>query len=271
MIKLLRSALIFEKDIRVLEKKDFAKVGNCGWNLNAYVRFVSEQSKRYQVGFIQVLDEDEVKFTYTRTVVEETHLVKLPVLDGSKSEPPFHQRNKDFSPVVDGVLPPVVVQTEIDDRPTNIVFWNHKSDPTDKLERVDIKMKFRTWLAVRDITGAKHGDPPPANILKLLKQWKILVQYEYRVDTSQPRGGRFFPGLNSSALSEVQGPLEDPPPCIWAVGQVANNSIGQQETLRAEAALPPQVVAHAHIMNLANNQMVDMAIPRPILGPRDPE
>jgi hypothetical protein len=266
MITLESSDSQFGRNVRTGEKERFAEVGKCGWTLTGRVRFAGEQNKRFRVGFVQVLGVDNVRFTYTRTIVAETHLRALPIRDGSKSEPPFYSKKMEESPKVDGRVVPFAVDVKLDDWPKNTVFWFHQDDQTNKLEHVGVHMEFDTWLAVQNITPAGWGDPAPADTLKLLKQWKIVVKYECGVDTSRPIGKRCKTGMNDSTLSEVKDPPEKPPACIWVVDQVANNSIGQEAILRSPAPLSPRAVSHARAVALANQGMAAMATPRTVSG-----
>lgn len=228
----------FRQDVPPDEQADQVSIGPCKWSLKARVSIRNEPGKRFRVGFVQAQYVNVVEATYARTLYREVPIHALPILDGSRREPPFYHKRIDKVPKVDGLVGNLLVDTELWDQPEPDLLWYHEGDHTNPLETVTIHLRFETWLAVQDVTSAR----PRRAFAALLKQWDVVVRRTYTVNVARPAGNRMTVTSTNCSFTPV-ATIEQPPACVW-VGQTANYNFRDEFAARP-VRLPAPIVVPA--------------------------
>ena len=163
-------------------------VQSAKWLGNACVRFTNEQGRKFQVGFVQVMEINVMQALYTRT--KKTEVLKsgytLPIRDGSRkvNKLPFYE-----TPAAGYTIPNNDYQVHISmsDEPESDYDWWHNNDRTDPLTEFVMSMRFQTYVAARDITaGFQLTDPW---IMHFLKQWTVTLDRRIEFNVVARAGG----------------------------------------------------------------------------------
>lgn len=210
------------KILKPIEEPNQLVLKLASWDANAKVTVSNEPGKKFKVGFVQVLFENDMVATYTKHKLKVT-CNPLPVLDSSPGMLPWYEDSIGDSPEVVGVANNVSVYAKMDDKPEDPFAWSH--GPGSDLEALKYRLKFQTWLCVRDITT-----PPLAkSFVKVLCQFSYVIEAAFKVDVSQPVGQRCqFTTLRTSDMPANKPEMIEPPrpvhACVWK-DVVANDQL----------------------------------------------
>lgn len=192
------------------------------WTGDAEVLITNEPGKRYKIGFVQVLYDNLIQITYAGSITKTT-AGPPPVCDSPKSDwAPWYWRPKAYAPVVDNVVGSANVIAKMGDGPEHPVSWDSPLDSSELLE-VSYRLKFKTWLVVRDVTGPK---PYPNQFAVVLFQFNTNINTTFNVDMNQPVGKRcaFATTREQKATLDLVTPPSHIHDCIWK-SIVANDSV----------------------------------------------
>lgn len=200
------------------------------WDSSALVEITNEPGRRFKVGFVQVLYENEILATYESNFLKVT-CSPIPVLDSDPGMVPFYEDNPAVSPEVDGTAGTVRVEAKIYDSPEDPFDWYKVSGPpaSNPMIGLQYRLKFHTWLVVRDITAL----PYPTTFEAVLSQFTYAVEAKFNVDVTRPVGQRC--GMSDSVKKRNKPDLIDPPTpihqCVWK-NTVANECLNEVWTPR---------------------------------------
>jgi hypothetical protein len=191
------------------------------WDSGATVQITNEPGRRFKVGFVQVLYENEIMATY-----ESNFLISscspIPVMDGDTGLYPFYEEDVAASPEVDGTAGSVTVEASIYDSPQDPFRWYRVLPATNPIISLQYRLKFRTWLVVRDITTT----PYPNSFAAVLTQFNYALEAKFNINVTRPLGQRC--GLTDAIKKANKPELVNPPTpihnCVWS-GVVANDCL----------------------------------------------
>jgi len=201
-----------------IEEANFLKNQFAEWDTSAQVSITNEPGKRFKVGFVQILLECDVVFTFEKTLMKETY--PLPILDSDPGMFPWYESAVAYSPEVAGTNGTVTVEPRLFDRPSSGAWWHYRNDATDPLLHVHFRKKFRTWLAVRRI-----DTPLTQSFEAILAQFNYVVEGSFNVFVDQPLGKRCVvaTGQEKANKPELVWPTTPVNACVWR-DVVANGS-----------------------------------------------
>lgn len=211
------------------------KLSLAKWDCSANVTISNEPGRRFKVGFVQVLYENEMVATYEKSKLVVT-CDPLPVLDSDTGMYPWYDNSIADSPELLGTDGEVKVTATMDDEPDDPFDWERV--PGDPLIELSYRLKFHTWLCVRDITT----NPYPESFEKVLCQFSYVIEASFKVDTSKPQGRRctFATGTQSANRPEMVTPPRPINACIWK-DVVANDQLSDiwSDRLVVRSGHPP--------------------------------
>ncbi|HEY1375331.1 MAG TPA: hypothetical protein VGF55_00970, partial [Gemmataceae bacterium] len=154
------------------------KISPATWDSAAVVLVTNEPGRRFKVGFVQVLLESNLVATYEHHTLSRDYN-DLPILDSDPGMFPWYESHPSYSPEKNGNNGTVRFTAKMSDTPSSGVRWHAKDvQPPDPLVKVYFRKKFRTWLAVRDVTA-----PPLANTFEtILSQFDYVIEATHFVD-----------------------------------------------------------------------------------------
>jgi hypothetical protein len=168
-----------------------------------------------------VLYENAVLATY-ETATTEVTCGPLPVLDSpDPTYAPWYWRPKAFSPVVTGINGSVKATAVMRDAPQDPIPWESAHDGSD-LKNIHYRLKFKTWLVVRDVTAV----PFPQEFKAVLGQFDTVIDLTFNVDVSKAVGKRcnFATTTETKTRSELVSPPTPIHECVWTQ-RIANSGI----------------------------------------------
>ena len=116
------------------------------------------------------------------------------------------------------------------------------------------RLKFHTWLCVRDITT----NPYPEAFEKVLCQFSYTIEASFRVDTTKPLGQRcsFATGSQAANRPELVTPPRPVNACVWK-DVVANDQLNDiwSDRLVVKSGYQPvqNVNTNVSVKDLAKN------------------
>jgi hypothetical protein len=228
-----RLAKAFSPSYKVLspvEQADEFLLQLAEWDTGASVEITNEPGRTFKVGFVQVMYENEILATYESNFLRVTSS-PIPVRDGDHGLIPFYEVNPAVSPEVDGAAGTVTVEPTIYDSPEDPFDWYRVPSPvpSNPIIALQYRLKFRTWLVVRDITAA----PFPNTFEAVLAQFNYVLEAKFNIDVTRPVGSRC--GLSDSIKKSNKPELVNPPTpihaCAWKA-LVANDCLNEVWTPR---------------------------------------
>jgi|GEM_PF-5125788 len=157
------------------------------WSGSATVNVKNENSKKWRIGFVQLLEKNMMQAIYTKhkcSLILINH-ASMPVLDAHVNPDyrPFYDdykadwesRPKDVQ--TSSAQPEVAVPIKMWDEPDISYAWWYNNDGTDPLTEFIMSLQFSTYIVARDIT--KGGGITDTFDLMILKQWSVLLERRY--------------------------------------------------------------------------------------------
>lgn len=192
------------------------------WVCDASVEVSNEAGKEFQIGFVQVLYECEMVNTYETKFLKRT-VSPLPILDSDLGMFPWYDDDLQDTPKVQGTAGTVTAQCSMGDAPEHGFPWYEipGAPGTNPLINIRHRMKFKTWLVVRDITGGAR----PRRFAAVLAQFGYVVEASFNVVVTNPLGQRctFATGSEKANKPEMIAPPTPIHDCVWK-DVVANSS-----------------------------------------------
>jgi hypothetical protein len=201
------------------------------WNAQAKVVVTNEAGNRYKIGFVQVLYENVVDFTYANSVTTVS-CGPLPVLDSPDATySPWYWKPKAYSPVVVGAGGAVRATAIMRDSPQDPVPWVSAHDGS-ALQKARYRLKFKTWLVARNITAL----PYPNQFAAILFQFNTVIDLTFNIDTTKPLGQRcnFATIRDTDALTRCEKitPPSHIHSCVWEQ-RIANAQLAESHKNRS--------------------------------------
>ncbi|MBL8112926.1 MAG: hypothetical protein JNK60_08590 [Acidobacteria bacterium] len=192
------------------------------WDSAALVEITNEPGKKFKVGFVQVLFDNEVVATYKSHILTVS-CAPLPVLDSDPGMLPFYEADVAYSPEVDGAVGTVRAEAKIYDSPEDPFDWYKAPGTANPLINVRYRLKFKTWLVVRDITG-----PLTQSFAAVLTQFNYVLEAGFNVDVTRPLGSRcgFATGSEKPNKPDLVSPTTPIHACVWK-DVVANDCLSE--------------------------------------------
>jgi hypothetical protein len=216
------------------------------WNGRANVRVRNEQGKKWRIGFVQVLHRNEMVALYKDTRVEEVvnpgH--SLPILDGPNDAkyrpfydgPPEMKKVKIAANAAQGTEQ--TVETTMYDAPESPSRWYHNNDVNNPLQEFIMFLTFSTYIVAQDYTGGKN----PPLVLRILKQWDVVLDRRFRFDFTNPLQPRtIIDSVNARQPLISMPPQFDRPSDTLLMGAVANMIFAYQTTPRQNVRVSQSV------------------------------
>jgi len=215
------------------------------WEAKATLRVKNEQGKKWRIGFVQVLQKNDVTATYEQHFVDEVRLdgQEFPILDGPKNPTsrPFYDKGPPNLSDVEmpanaslGTYQDVTIQ--LYDRPSTPFQWYlHGQD--DPLEAVRCSFKFSIYVVAHDRT-----EGAPAGSFLFLHQTNIKLKRAFLFEAAPRPKQDPLHGPNTKITVEEPG-MEPAiknrgadikrPADPLLMGIVANQGVGHKDTPRA--------------------------------------
>ncbi|MBZ5654503.1 MAG: hypothetical protein LAO56_04395 [Acidobacteriia bacterium] len=194
------------------------------WDSQATVEITNEPGT-FRVGWIQVLQRNEVKGIYDNHVdhrCEKQVNCRTPVGDRVQAAAPWYWDHPAHSPTVVGMNPGMVLaRPYMMDQPRDSFPILHCGCGHGDARLIEVKyeLSFRTWLAVRDTAAVGQ------NFRAVLYNFSYTIQRRFVMDYTKLAGHRAAsPTLPSPPGIERYNPPLPVPACAWAPAY-ANTSV----------------------------------------------
>lgn len=188
------------------------------WDGKANVTVSNEHGKKWRVGFAQLLERNMMMAIYKKTKRSEILLPgrSMPVLDADANPNyrPFYDDNsvtlahqpKDVETTP--VQPQKAIAIQMWDQPESHYAWWLNNDLDNPLEEFVMNLQFSTYIVARDITnGGGIHDP---FILKILKQWHVVLDRRYEFKVVKTAGGGALTADLTKTKCVIRNPMRQP-------------------------------------------------------------
>ena len=214
------------------------------WEATATLRVKNEQRKKWRIGFVQVLQKNDVRATYEQHFVDEVRLdgQEFPILDGPKnsnSRPFYDKGPPNLFDVEMAANAPLGTHQDVTiklyDRPATPFQWYlHGAD--DPLQAVRCLFKFSIYVVAHNRT-----EGAPVGSFLFLHQTNIKLKRAFSFEEAPRPKQDPLHGLNTKVTVEelgIQPVIKNRgtdikrPADPLLMGIVANQGVGHKDTPR---------------------------------------